>query len=662
MKSIGISLLVQIFVSSAADDPCVACLYPPNTVTPGPTVDAPNLGKVVGLDRKEYPLVAEFRGIPYAEPPLRWQPPKIHQGWGGGTFNATDYGNICFQEVAPALSLESPDDKQSEDCLILQIGTPKSALEAGAKKLPVMLWIHGGGFRMGKGWEFDTAPLVTASGGEVVVVLINYRLGVFGYLGGDELMSRTNGTGAGNFGTQDQRMAMQWVKENIGAFGGDGDDITLFGQSAGAMSVLNHLTQPLSYPLYTKAIVESGSQLFTSNLNVTVEDANRTYNAFLSDAGCEDVDCLLKADAESLVNLSFLPDYVQKWSPVVDGVSVADFWLNLLEAKRFNSNVPIIIGSTREEPGANMVLPTNNLTEEQFDSLIQKFTPMSTEELAELKQLYNPKVYSYPADLGEYSIWAWMYVRVQTDMMVVGEDGLPGHCQDRWLARKLLEGGSKSVFLYRWAHTTNSANEFFAVHGAEVFNVFNMSFYPPWAAQQTGNWTWRDEAVPGRIEMGNAMSSYWSSFAVSGDPTPNRSASEVGMAQWPEFALESELTLMLEDDSKGGIRVEPHLIKEQCDWHFQYAQSVGQFLPLQSEAKAVQNSFIHAHESMPSALPERRNVFGRPQRLRQGHIHQSTVGPEHDTASYLQHPVDQVAGGTWDMSGPRDLQHGLDEL
>jgi len=611
MKFISIALFVALFVSSAADEygtthahdatavltdqprrrgaadqdferrllvpPCISCLYPPNTVTPGSTVNAPNLGKFLGLDRREYPSVAEFRGIPYAEPPLRWQPPKMHKGTGGDTFNATDYGNICFQNVA-AGSLESKDDVQSEDCLLLHIGTPKSALQSGAKKLPVMIWIHGGGFEIGKGSEFDTAPLVAASGGKVVVVLINYRLGVFGYLGGDELMSHTNGAGAGNFGTQDQRMAMQWVKENIGAFGGDADEVTLFGQSAGAMSILSHLVQPESFPLYKNVIIESGSQNLFNNTIVTIEDANRKYKIFLNDTGCEDMDCLLKVDARSLLaNTAYL-----SWAPVIDGVSLTDNFVALFEAKLFNNKVPIIIGSNREEPGGTMEIPSNNLTEAEFDSLVP-YSSMEPEELAELKQLYNPKVYSYPAELGEYSIWAWMFARTQTDMMVTGQNGLPGHCSDRWLARKLLDGGSKSIYNYRWAHTPNSVNEVFAVHGAEPFYAFDMMLYPVWKAQQTGDYTWKDVATADDKKMGHVMSSYWSSFAISGDPNPTGDASELGMVEWPKFTTEAELTIMLEDDSKGGIRIQQNLIKEQCDWHLQYAQSLGLYLPPKSE-------------------------------------------------------------------------------
>jgi carboxylesterase type B len=321
------------------------------------------------------------------------------------------------------------------------------------------------------------------------------------------------------------------------------------------------------------------------------------YNAFLNGTGCEDIDCLLEVGAKELLDLyesaNAAPSY-WGWLPVIDGVSVTEFFLNLFESKLFNNNVPIIIGTNREEAAGYMNIPSNNLTEGEFESLIQTYSPMSTEELTELKQLYDPQVYSYPAELGEYSIWAWMYARAQTDMMVTAELGLPGHCQDRWLARKLLEGGSKSVYMYQWAHTPNTVSEVFAAHGYEPFNVYNMLVYPIWKAQQTGNLTYIDDATAARVKMGRAMSAYWSSFAVSGDPSTTRDESELGMVQWPKFTTEQELTFMLEDDSKGGLRVEQHLLKEQCDWHLQYANSVGEYLPLKSEILMTSSATKHS--------------------------------------------------------------------
>jgi len=379
---------------------------------------------------------------------------------------------------------------------------------------------------------------------------------------------------------------MKWVKENIGTFGGDGDDITLFGQSAGAMSAIHHLVQTESFPLYKKVIIESGSQIIMKNVIVTIEDANEKYKSFLNDTGCEDTDCLLKADAKSLLDADFKDGY-HGWSPVIDGVSLIDNFVALFEAKLFNNKVPIIIGSNRDEVGMNMVIP-KNLTEAEFDSL-DPYSSMEPEELAELKRLYDPKVYSYPPELGEYSIWAWTDVRIQTDMMVTGRLGMPGHCTDRWLARQLLDGGSKSIHNYRFEKTPNLHMDVFAAHGTETYYVFDMMIDPLWVAQKTGDFRWKGDATADDKKMGHVMASYWSSFAISGDPNPTGDASELGMVNWPKFTMEAELTLRIEDDSNGGIRVQQNLIKEQCDWQLEYAQSQGWYLPPIRRASA----FLH---------------------------------------------------------------------
>ena len=144
--------------------------------------------------------------------------------------------------------------------------------------------------------------LVNSSKNSVVVVTINYRLNVFGFLGGSEVKDSTRGHGAGNFGIQDQRMAIAWTKAHIAAFGGDGEDITIFGESAGGNSVINHLAQPASFGLYTKAIVESGAY----NLGAgTMEEAETNYKKLLASSSCSSLSCLkaLKQKVRESFNL-----------------------------------------------------------------------------------------------------------------------------------------------------------------------------------------------------------------------------------------------------------------------------------------------------------------------------------------------------------------------
>jgi para-nitrobenzyl esterase len=207
--------------------------------------------------------VDEFLGIPYATPPvgpLRWLPPEAFGEFAGGTFEATQFGNECTQ----------PGPTGSEDCLYLNVYTPSgsepgNAVEqagdettAASKKpsgLPVMVWIHGGGLTAGGGDLYDPTPLVNQGG--VIVVTINYRLGVLGFLAQAALDSE--GHERGNYGLMDQQLALKWVQENIKAFGGDPKKATMFGESAGGQSVYCNLASPTAKHLFRGAIAESGS-------------------------------------------------------------------------------------------------------------------------------------------------------------------------------------------------------------------------------------------------------------------------------------------------------------------------------------------------------------------------------------------------------------------
>jgi para-nitrobenzyl esterase len=297
----------------------------------------------------------------------------------------------------------------SEDCLYLNIVAPKAALVKGAKKLPVMVWIHGGALFVGSGNEDDIAPLVASSKDRIVGVTLNYRLGVLGFLGGSDLSARTRGEGSGNYGIQDQRSALSWVRAHIGAFGGDGEDITIFGQSAGGLSVINHLAQPASFPLYKKAIIESGTYFVGAK---TMKEAEASYRMFLDATNCTSLECLVLGDAKSLVDVgnalvdsdgAFL--FEGNTQPVVDNVRLTDTPAALIDAKLYNNKVPIIIGSNRDEEVRHMPrFP--NLTEAEFDAM-DEFSKMDNATFAELKRIYAPEVYPYPADLKGYSIWYW---------------------------------------------------------------------------------------------------------------------------------------------------------------------------------------------------------------------------------------------------------------
>ena len=240
-------------------------------------------GKIQGVNSGT-PGVTVFRGIRYAAPPvgeLRWKAPQPVPAWEGvhvcdsfgpiawqpGNAPGTFYGDEFYWEGTP---------EQNEDCLYLNIWAPSETLGKPEAGLPVALWIHGGAYMNGYGHE------VTMDGEEwarrgVILVTINYRLGVFGFLSHPELTAEQGQSG--NYGTMDQIAALRWVHENIGAFGGDPSRITVFGQSAGAMSVKNLLISPLSRDLLAGAIIQSGGGLGSRGLAPAGETPQAEYDA-----------------------------------------------------------------------------------------------------------------------------------------------------------------------------------------------------------------------------------------------------------------------------------------------------------------------------------------------------------------------------------------------
>ena len=223
--------------------------------------------------------VAVFRGIPFARPPvgpLRFRPPERPEPW-SGVRDATRFGPAALQAESPAAQvLGIILDKTDEDCLYLNVWTPA----ADGQRRPVMVWIHGGAFVIGAGSQALYNGAALARRGDVVVVTINYRLGLFGFLRGREF---TGGAldSTGNEGMLDQVAALEWVRDEIAAFGGDPDNVTVFGESAGSISVAALLTMPRAQGLFHKAIMQSGSL----NLLNSVETAGTAMKLVLEDLG-----------------------------------------------------------------------------------------------------------------------------------------------------------------------------------------------------------------------------------------------------------------------------------------------------------------------------------------------------------------------------------------
>src|SRR5215831_4499079 len=214
------------------------------SAAPRSPVVATDQGPIRGVDSG---TVLAFLGIPYAAAPvgdLRWRPPQAHARW-HGVLDATQFGPHCPQVATP---YGTPST--SEDCLFLNVFTPPKTNEGKPHLLPVMFWIHGGGLVVGESDGYEPSKLVAQG---VVVVTINYRIGELGFLAHPALSTESSTGASGNYGLMDQQAALRWVQRNIRAFGGNPDNVTIFGESAGGLSVHSELASPLAAGLFHKA-------------------------------------------------------------------------------------------------------------------------------------------------------------------------------------------------------------------------------------------------------------------------------------------------------------------------------------------------------------------------------------------------------------------------
>jgi len=336
-------------------------------------------GKTEGIFRKGLYI---FRGTPYAAPPVgerRWLPPEPHQPW-GGVRPAKEFAPTAPQSPMEIQFLEPPEKQpQSEDCLYLNIWTP--GLD-GAKR-PVMVWIHGGFFTTGAGSWLIYNGRGLSTHGDVVVVTINYRLGVLGFLNLNEI---TNGRipATGNEGLLDQILALEWVRDNISRFGGDPDNVTIFGESAGAMSVGMLLAMPKARGLFHKAILQSGAAhqvnsleraekmgtIFLDVLDIKPTDVNKLQSLTEQQILNAQVEVMARARDPKLA-IGDLP-----LRPVVDGNMIPELPIQAI-AGGSADNVPVLIGTTMDEWRLFAVLDRNltNLDEARLLQRCQRLIP-----------------------------------------------------------------------------------------------------------------------------------------------------------------------------------------------------------------------------------------------------------------------------------------------
>ena len=275
--------------------------------------------------------VTVFRGVPYAAPPvgeLRWKRPQPVVKW-KGIRKADAFSNICWQPgnaVGTFYGNEfywKEQTVQSEDCLYLNIWTPTKAVGHSENRLPVAFWVHGGAYFNGYGHEITMDGDAWAKRG-VILVTINYRLGIFGFLAHPELSAETSDGTSGNYGTYDQVAALKWVYDNIAKFGGDPNNITVLGQSAGAASVKNLVSSPLSKGLIRNAVIQSGGGISqTTGSDVGQKQAEETGKGFMDKFGYHTLKEMRDASAEELLRI-FKSDGMGLFRPHIDGILLTE--------------------------------------------------------------------------------------------------------------------------------------------------------------------------------------------------------------------------------------------------------------------------------------------------------------------------------------------------
>lgn len=467
----------------------------------GPVVET-KCGALEGVFEKN---LNAFKGVPYAAPPvgeLRWLPPQPVKSW-QGVRNAKSYGAIAPQYVMPLPGMPESPESQSEDCLFLNVFSPGLDNE----RRPVMVWIHGGAFCMGSGSMQMYSSGTLAANGNIVLVTINYRLGVLGFLNLNEL-TKGKIPSTGNEGLQDQIAALRWVKDNIARFGGDPDNVTIFGESAGGMSIGCLLNVPEARDLFHKAILESPVGEMARPLGMSVEIAQeflRTVEVSADDISALrelSIDKMLRAQQKVAVKMG------QGGAPVIpvaDGVVMPMLPLESLEAGR-GFKVPTLVGSNLEEDKLfSMMNPkVYGIDEEGLRKAAARF--VAEKDAVRLIETYRRA----KASRGEPATPFEIYSALSTDVMFRKTAIRVAKAQCKYAA-----GGYNYLFCWK---SPAAGGRLGACHALEVGFVF-------------GNYDASFGGSGSEAEkLSKEMQDAWISFARTGNPSCK------SLGEWPQYS------------------------------------------------------------------------------------------------------------------------------
>jgi para-nitrobenzyl esterase len=490
---------------------------------------------------------AQFLGIPYAEPPvgpLRWHAPVPHKSW-TGVRDTNAFGASCSQALLGGAWNRYDHAQSSEDCLFLNVITP---VWPTAKPLPVMFWIHGGANQggSGSGSLYNDGTLLNHG---VLIVTINYRLGILGFFAHPELTSESPHYASGNYGLMDQILALRWVHDNIARFGGDPNNITVFGQSAGSIDTGILMTSPLARGLFQKAIGESGAPFYPVLMSFDqAQQAGQQFAAsFPALTGQNPIDFLRSVPADDLIaKAAHFQWGIPPVGPIVDGWVIPRSPDKVFKAGK-EAPIPLLVGVTTREFGDN----------ESPDALRKAIQDYAGKFAPQVLTLYGV------ADGGQGTndpLYGSAGVQWNADT----EFHCPVSTEALWHA-----AAHHPTFEYEFDHAIPGQEAQGALHSSDLPYVFG-SF--PTSGNISGKFG------PVDFHLADLMETYWINFAKSGDPNdgssslgstktgdPNNSAnpSSAALPHWPEFNA-AQLYLVFTEGGQAVASTGP-MRGPQCD-------------------------------------------------------------------------------------------------
>jgi para-nitrobenzyl esterase len=465
---------------------------------------------VVSADNR----VRTFKGIPFAAPPvgaLRWKAPQPAPSW-TGVRRSVDYGPRCMQGNIYS-DMRFNDAGPAEDCLYLNLWMPEAAYDGREPeqiKLPVMVWIYGGGFQAGSTSEPRQDAGVLSRRG-VMIVSFNYRLGVFGYFSHPELARESGHNASGNYGLLDQMAALEWIHDNIAGFGGDPNNVTIFGESAGSLSVSALMASPLARGLFQRAIGESGA-FFGGTLPLKPHAETEQTDAKWAEAafGAASLDKLRALPADQLLQAALKAGQI-RFAPNIDGYYLPESVAAIFAAGK-QAQVPLMAGWNLDEGSYRQFFGGQAVTAENYAARVRaQFGDKADAFL---------KFYAAGTDAGAkraaadfagdqfiaYATWKWLDTHAKT--------------------------GHAPVYRYKFEQTLPLAAgspegaEATAPHASEiefVFNVLNSRRLP-----------WRPEDR----QVSDRMATYWTNFAKTGSPNAT------DLPRWPVYRADDGYQVM----------------------------------------------------------------------------------------------------------------------